>query len=293
MLAYKSYWALDFCPQCGYNSTLFFCLTFACAMSHDQHNLAPAQPNIPEEQTDFGYRQVPMRLKTQKVAQVFHSVAHRYDCMNDCMSLGLHRFWKNYFVQMAHIKATQHILDVAGGTGDITLRVAKKIGQGGQIILTDINASMLKKGKARLINAGFGNQIAYVQTNAEQLTFADNCFDTVLISFGLRNITDKSKALRSIWRTLKPGGQLLILEFSKPTSPVLSKLYDAYSFGVLPKLGRLLAKDENSYRYLVESIRKHPDPDTLKNMIAQAGFEDCDYQHLTGNIVAIHRGYKY
>ena len=213
--------------------------------------------------------------------------------MNDLMSLGIHRWWKHYTLALANIRAGQTVLDLAGGTGDLAKKIARKVGDEGLVILADINDAMLAIGRDRLINAGLVTNICYTQVNAEQLPFADNTFDLITISFGLRNVTDKQAALQEMYRVLKPAGKLFILEFSKPTTETLQRVYDAYSFQLLPRLGKAIANDEASYRYLAESIRKHPDQITLQQMLVDAGFENCDYHNLTGGIVAIHRGYKY
>ncbi len=248
--------------------------------------------NEQEKLTDFGYQNVSFSEKTKKVAQVFRSVASKYDLMNDLMSLGIHRLWKHYALALANVQPGQQILDLAGGTGDLTIKLAKKVGSSGSVVLADINETMLQKGRDRLVNLGHVENILYAQANAEVLPFSNHVFDLITLSFGLRNVTYKEKALKSMWETLKPGGKLLVLEFSKPTSTMLSSIYDTYSFKVLPQIGRFIAGDEASYRYLAESIRKHPDQDTLKKMMEEAGFENCDYHNLTGGIVAIHRGYK-
>lgn len=250
-------------------------------------------PKKPEENyTDFGYQKIPLKEKTQKVAEVFRSVAGKYDLMNDLMSLGVHRLWKRYALDLANVRAGQYVLDLAGGTGDLALKFIPKVSETGLVVLADINEAMLKKGRDRIIDAGCVGNIIYTQADAESLPFPENTFDLITISFGLRNVTDKEKALRSMYQVLKPGGKLLVVEFSKPTSALLSSIYDTYSFKILPQLGRLVAGDEDSYRYLAESIRKHPDQETLKKMLMDADFENCDYQNLTGGIVAIHRGYK-
>lgn len=246
-----------------------------------------------ENLTDFGYQKVTFTEKTQKVAEVFRSVASKYDVMNDLMSLGIHRLWKRYALALANVRPGQQVLDLAGGTGDLALKLAEKVGAEGLVILSDINEAMLGIGRDRLIDAGRVENVRYAQANAECLPFQDSRFDLVTISFGLRNVAHKEKALSAMYRVLKPGGKLLVVEFSKPTSATLGAIYDAYSFKVLPVLGRLVAGDEESYRYLAESIRKHPDQETLKTMMQDARFENCDYQNLTGGIVAIHRGYKY
>lgn len=242
--------------------------------------------------THFGFQEVPLQEKAQKVAEVFHSVANRYDVMNDLMSLGIHRLWKRFTIELTGVRAGQQVLDLAGGTGDLAQRLAGLVGEKGLVVLADINDSMLKIGRERLINQGILNNVAFVQANAECLPFPENSFDCITIAFGLRNVTDKEAALRSMFQSLKPGGKCLILEFSKPTAPLLKPIYDAYSFKILPAIGKLIAKDEASYRYLAESIRRHPDQNTLKTMMEQAGFERCDYHNLSGGIVALHRGFK-
>jgi demethylmenaquinone methyltransferase/2-methoxy-6-polyprenyl-1,4-benzoquinol methylase len=248
--------------------------------------------SAPQGTTHFGYQTVPVAQKAQKVAEVFHSVAARYDIMNDLMSFGIHRLWKRYAIEMAGIRPGHHVLDIAGGTGDLAKAFSKRVGEKGRVILSDINASMLGVGRDRLIDNGLTQNLDFVQANAECLPFADNSFDLLTISFGLRNVTDKDAALRSMFRVLKPGGRLLVLEFSKPTNEHLSKAYDAYSFSVLPALGQIVTQDADSYRYLAESIRMHPDQETLKNMMGNAGFERTDYHNLTGGVVALHRGFK-
>ncbi len=224
---------------------------------------------------------------------VFDSVADRYDVMNDAMSLGVHRLWKRFALSQTGLRPGQRALDVAGGTGDIALGLARQAGRAGRVVLTDINAAMLAHGRDRLIDAGLVGQTDCVVANAERLPFADRSFDCVTIAFGLRNVTDKAAALRSMWRVLKPGGQLLILEFSTPVVPGLKPLYDAYSFAVLPALGRVIAGDAGSYRYLAESIRMFPDQGTLLEMLRTAGFDGCRHHNLSGGIVALHRGWRY
>ena len=243
--------------------------------------------------THFGYQQVPLTQKAARVGEVFHSVAEKYDLMNDLMSLGIHRLWKRFAIELSGVRQHNQVLDIAGGTGDLAQRFSKIVGPHGQVILADINASMLAVGRDRLLDAGFAFNIRLVQANAEALPFADNSFDCISIGFGLRNVTQIDKALRSMYRVLKPGGRLIILEFSKPTTPWLSRLYDGYSFSLLPKLGSLIANDAASYQYLAESIRMHPDQNTLKSMLDSAGFARSDYHNLTGGIVAIHRGFKF
>lgn len=249
--------------------------------------------NNPEEPTThFGYQQVPEHEKASKVADVFHSVASKYDVMNDVMSLGIHRLWKRYTIELSGARTGHHILDIAGGTGDLTLKFSKIVGTTGKVVLADINASMLRTGRDRLIDLGVADNVTYVQADAEKLPFPDNTFDCITIAFGLRNVTHKEEAIASMFRVLKPGGRLLVLEFSKPTNPLLTKMYDAYSFSFLPFMGKLIANDADSYRYLAESIRMHPDQDTLKNMLMSVGFVDCKYHNMTGGIVALHIGVK-
>lgn len=243
--------------------------------------------------THFGYQQVNQEEKASLVAQVFKSVAPSYDLMNDLMSFGLHRLWKRFTIQQAAIKPGQFILDVASGTGDLAKEFAKLTGPNGKVIMTDINEAMLQAGRERLLDAGIIGNIEFMQADAEQLPFANNEFDLVTIAFGLRNVTHKDVALQSMYRVLKPGGKLLILEFSKPTTPLLNKLYDFYSFNFIPKIGGLVANDSESYQYLVESIRMHPNQETMKSMMETAGFEDVTYYNLCGGIVALHQGIKY
>ncbi|MDN0030659.1 bifunctional demethylmenaquinone methyltransferase/2-methoxy-6-polyprenyl-1,4-benzoquinol methylase UbiE [Serratia marcescens] len=247
----------------------------------------------PQETTDFGFRTVARDEKQAMVADVFHSVAAKYDVMNDLMSFGIHRIWKRFTIDCSGVRRGQRVLDLAGGTGDLAAKFSRMVGVQGQVVLADINDSMLKMGREKLRDRGIVGNINYVQANAEALPFPDNYFDCITISFGLRNVTDKDKALRSMFRVLKPGGRLLVLEFSKPLLAPLSKAYDAYSFHVLPKIGELVVKDPDSYRYLAESIRMHPDQETLKGMMGNAGFENVTYFNLTGGIVALHRGFKF
>ena len=244
------------------------------------------------EPTDFGFQSVPRAQKAQRVRGVFDSVAGRYDLMNDLMSGGVHRLWKRFTLQLTQLRPGQQALDVAGGTGDLAAGMARQVGPDGLVVLTDINAAMLARGRDRLIDAGLVGNVRCLQANAEKLPFADDTFHCLTIGFGLRNVTDKAAALRSMRRVLKPGGQLIVLEFSRPATP-LRPLYDAYSFHILPRLGQLVAQDEASYRYLAESIRRHPDQETLKGMMQDAGLEDCRYHNLSAGIVAVHRGYKY
>jgi len=253
-----------------------------------------SQPQTPEKKTThFGYQDIPVTEKQQKVAEVFHSVAHKYDIMNDLMSAGVHRLWKRFTIEMSGARSGQQILDLAGGTGDLAALFAPRVGAQGTIVLADINDSMLKVGRDRMIDRGLISNISYAQVNAECLPFADNSFDCVTIAFGLRNVTEKQQALESIFRVLKPGGRLLVLEFSKPVYHWLSKIYDQYSFNILPKIGKWITGDQESYQYLAESIRVHPGQDELKQMFADAGFADNEYHNLTGGIVALHRGFKY
>ncbi|CAI0896207.1 bifunctional demethylmenaquinone methyltransferase/2-methoxy-6-polyprenyl-1,4-benzoquinol methylase UbiE [Serratia ficaria] len=247
----------------------------------------------PQETTDFGFRTVARDEKQAMVADVFHSVAAKYDVMNDLMSFGIHRIWKRFTIDCSGVRRGQRVLDLAGGTGDLAAKFSRMVGEQGQVVLADINDSMLKMGREKLRDRGIVGNINYVQANAEALPFPDNYFDCITISFGLRNVTDKDKALRSMFRVLKPGGRLLVLEFSKPLLAPLSKAYDAYSFHVLPKIGELVVKDPDSYRYLAESIRMHPDQETLKGMMGNAGFDNVTYFNLTGGIVALHRGFKF
>lgn len=247
---------------------------------------------MPEKTTHFGFRNVPVADKAGHVREVFDSVANNYDLMNDVMSLGIHRLWKRFAISMAGLKPGQQVLDLAGGTGDMTALMASGVGADGHIVLSDINAAMLRNGRGNLLDRGISGNVTFAQANAERLPFPDNSFDLVTMAFGLRNVTDKQVALEAIYRVLRPGGRLLVLEFSRPVAP-LKPAYDFYSFNILPKLGRLIARDEDSYRYLAESIRMHPDQQTLKGMLEQAGFERCDFHNLSGGIVAIHRGYKF
>lgn len=245
------------------------------------------------DNTHFGFKTVAETEKEHLVADVFHSVAEKYDLMNDLMSFGIHRLWKRFTIDCAGVRPGQKILDLAGGTGDLTAKFSRLVGDSGEVVLADINDSMLKVGREKLRNKGLVNNIRYVQANAEALPFPDNYFDLITIGFGLRNVTHKDQALASMYRALKPGGRLLVLEFSKPTNVVMSKLYDFYSFKVLPKMGQLVAKDSDSYQYLAESIRMHPDQETLKAMMETVGFEQVTYHNLTQGVVALHRGFKF
>jgi demethylmenaquinone methyltransferase / 2-methoxy-6-polyprenyl-1,4-benzoquinol methylase len=245
-----------------------------------------------ERSTDFGFQRVPRTDKARRVRNVFDSVAANYDLMNDLMSAGTHRLWKRFTLALANLRPGQRALDVAGGTGDLAAGLARQVGPRGLVVLADINAAMLARGRDRLIDAGFVGSVDFVQADAERLPFADGTFDCITIGFGLRNVTDKRAALGAMQRALKPGGQLLVLEFSQPRAPGLKTLYDAYSFRVLPWLGRVVAGDAASYRYLAESIRMHPDQETLLEMLKDAGLEGCRYHNLSGGIVAVHRGYR-
>lgn len=244
------------------------------------------------ETTDFGFRQVAKQDKQQLVEQVFTSVADRYDLMNDLMSGGIHRLWKRHFVATSGIQKGQRVLDLAGGTGDIAQLLMPQVGQQGHVVLGDINQAMLDVGEARLIDAGFYGRFSCQQMNAEQLPCDDNSFDAITMAFGLRNVTDKQQALNEMYRVLKPGGKALVLEFSKVNQPLLKKLYQVYSFKLLPEIGHRVTGDRDSYQYLVESIEKHPTQEQLKAMFEEAGLEMCRYQNLTAGIVAIHSGFK-
>ena len=243
--------------------------------------------------THFGYKTVEADKKADLVAGVFHSVAAKYDIMNDVMSFGIHRFWKRYTIEVAAARPGMKVLDLAGGTGDLTAKFSNLVGDRGQVVLADINDSMLKVGRTKLRDKGIVNNVSYVQANAEALPFPDNHFDIITIAFGLRNVTDKDAALRSMLRVLKPGGKLLVLEFSTPKHELMRKVYDVYSFKILPKMGSVITQDADSYEYLAESIRMHPDQDTLKQMMVDAGFEQVDYTNMTDGIVALHKGYKF
>ncbi len=249
--------------------------------------------DVQSDQTHFGFKTVDKNQKASMVADVFHSVAAKYDIMNDLMSMGIHRVWKRFTIDCSGVRSGQHVLDLAGGTGDLTAKFSRLVGPTGQVVLADINQAMLEVGRDKLRNIGIVGNVDFVQANAEALPFPDNTFDVITIAFGLRNVTDKDQALRSMFRVLKPGGRLLVLEFSKPTQDWLSKVYDMYSFKVLPQMGKLVANDAESYQYLAESIRMHPDQETLKNMMDDAGFEQTSYHNLTGGIVALHKGFKF
>jgi demethylmenaquinone methyltransferase / 2-methoxy-6-polyprenyl-1,4-benzoquinol methylase len=252
-----------------------------------------ASANNSKTTTDFGYSEVPIAEKARRVRAVFESVAGKYDVMNDLMSMGVHRLWKQFALSQTGLRPGQRALDVAGGTGDLAAGMAQQVGDQGVIVLTDINSAMLARGRDRMIDKGIVGNLNYSIANAESLPFKASTFDCVTIGFGLRNVTNKDAALRSMFRVLRPGGQLLVLEFSKPVTPGLKPFYDLYSFNVLPWLGQVVAQDADSYRYLAESIRRFPDQQTLKTMMASAGFDNCVYHNLSGGIVALHRGYKF
>ena len=245
-----------------------------------------------EETTHFGYKDVPSGDKARLVGRVFASVAGRYDLMNDLMSLGVHRLWKQFAVGVSGVRAGHHVVDVAGGTGDLTARLARRVGNRGGVVCTDINSAMLDVGRDRLLDQGFVNNVGFVQADAEALPFADNSFDAATIAFGLRNVTRKERALQSMQRVIRPGGCVVVLEFSKLVLPWMQQLYDRYSFAVLPRLGEWVAHDRDSYQYLIESIRRHPDQETLAGMMREAGLERVSWNNLSGGIAAVHRGYK-
>jgi demethylmenaquinone methyltransferase/2-methoxy-6-polyprenyl-1,4-benzoquinol methylase len=245
-----------------------------------------------ERRVDFGFEKVPWSEKAERVRSVFASVAGKYDVMNDLMSFGVHRLWKQFTLSLTGLRPGQHALDVAGGTGDLARGLLKQVGKEGRVVLSDINPKMLEIGRDRLLDAGHVGNVEFIVADAERLPFEDDSFDCLTIGFGLRNVTDKAAALRSMHRVLKPGGQLLVLEFSTPVAPGLKPLYDAYSFQVLPLLGRWVAGDAASYRYLAESIRLHPNQEVMLEMLQSAGFSQTRYHNLTGGIVALHRGYK-
>ena len=261
-------------------------------MTNESNSTSPSSTQEQENTTHFGFQDVRADEKAGKVADVFHSVASKYDVMNDMMSLGIHRIWKRITIETSGVRPGHKVLDIAGGTGDLTMQFSKRVGDQGQVVLADINSSMLSVGRNRLLDQGYGSNIEFVQANAETLPFPDNYFNCISIAFGLRNVTDKDKALASMARVLKPGGRLLILEFSKPSNPLLSKVYDKYSFTALPMMGKLITNDSESYKYLAESIRMHPDQETLKGMMENAGFVNCRFHNMTGGIVALHTGIK-
>ena len=250
-------------------------------------------PHDTDQTTDFGYRKVRESEKAGMVDEIFSSVASNYDLMNDFMSFGIHRLWKSFAAMQSGLKPGDQVLDVAAGSGDVSRQLARQVGNSGKVILTDINQDMLDQGKAKMVDAGFVGNIEYAIADAENLPFAENQFDCVSLSFGLRNMTRKEKALSSMFRVVKPGGRVLVLEFSKPVISVLGRIYDIYSFNVIPKIGKVVSNDEASYTYLVESIRRHPDQDTLRDMMLSAGFDEVKYHNLSGGIVALHIGYKY
>ena len=245
------------------------------------------------QKTHFGFQEIDANQKAYRVAEVFHGVAQSYDLMNDLMSAGLHRLWKKQTMALAHLKSGHNVCDLAAGTGDLTIAIAHKVGRTGSVIHSDINISMLKVGRDRIINTANTNHVTSVLIDAQALPFEDNSLDRIFIGFGLRNVTDKQKALNEMQRVLKPGGIALVLEFSKPTDEHIQKIYDTYSFSLLPKIGKIIAKNESAYQYLAESIRMHPNQETLKTMMVQAGFDEVDYTNLTCGIVAIHRGFKF
>jgi demethylmenaquinone methyltransferase/2-methoxy-6-polyprenyl-1,4-benzoquinol methylase len=244
-------------------------------------------------EVDFGFQQVPAAEKARRVRAVFDSVADKYDLMNDLMSAGVHRLWKRYTLSQTGLRPGQAALDVAGGTGDIAAGMARQVGASGLVVLSDINAAMLEVGRNRLLDRGLMHNVRFSLANAECLPFEDESFDCVTIAFGLRNVTDKPAALASMRRVLRPGGRLLVLEFSKPVVPGLKPVYDVYSFSVLPWLGKRIAGDSDSYQYLAESIRRFPDQETLCGMMREAGLEDCRHHNLSGGIVALHKGFRY
>ncbi len=256
-------------------------------MTRENHH----DDNQHQETTHFGYRQIPTADKVNRVADVFHSVAGKYDLMNDLMSLGSHRLMKRFTVELSAARAGQRILDLAGGTGDLTARFSGLVGAQGEVVLCDINRSMLSVGRDKLLDKGLAGNIRYVQADAEELPFPDNYFDCITIGFGLRNVTRKERALVSMTRTLKPGGRLLVLEFSTPQHQGLQTAYDLYS-RLWPRVGEWITGDKDSYQYLVESIRVHPDQETLKQMMEDAGLVNCEYYNLMGGIAAIHKGFK-
>ena len=250
-----------------------------------------AEQEHSSDTTHFGYQTVSADDKAGLVRDVFDSVASRYDIMNDLMSVGLHRIWKRYTIDQAALRPGNVVLDLAGGTGDLTRQIARKVGKEGHVVLADINAAMLEQGRRRLVDAGVAGNVSIAQVDAEELPFADRSFDCVTMAFGLRNVTDKNAALTSMYRVLKPGGKAMILEFSEP-SKAIKPAYELYSFKVLPALGKLIADDADSYRYLAESIRMHPNQEALKAMMQESGFERCRYHNLAAGIVALHVGYR-
>jgi len=270
---------------------MYFTYNATILNHHPLDQVMPSERN--RRTTHFGYREVPVNEKANLVADVFHSVASKYDLMNDLMSLGLHRLWKRFTIEQAALRPGNVVLDVASGTGDLAKAFAKIVGSQGKVVMTDINEAMLQVGRNRLIDSGILGNVEWVQADAENLPFDPHYFDCITIAFGLRNVTHKVAAMQSMYRILKPGGKLLILEFSRPHLTIINKLYDMYSFHVIPKIGALITNDPDSYQYLVESIRMHPDQETLKTMMIESGFEDVEYSNLSGGIVALHKGYKY
>lgn len=261
-------------------------------MTDTPDNSRKAAPNDGANTTHFGFETVARDEKVKRVGEVFHSVAGKYDLMNDLMSMGIHRLWKRFALEVSGVRPGQRVLDLAAGTGDISMLFADRVGASGTVVMSDINASMLGVGRDRVMDRGYAGNIQFALANAEKLPFASNTFDIVSIGFGLRNVTDKDAALAEMMRVLKPGGRVLVLEFSKPTIEPLSRLYDLYSFNILPKIGQAITGDADSYRYLAESIRMHPDQPTLRAMMENAGLVKCEYFNMTAGIVAVHRGFK-
>ena len=242
--------------------------------------------------THFGFKKIPEEEKVNRVADVFHSVADQYDLMNDLMSFGIHRLWKRFAMSQTGLRQNQQALDLAGGTGDLAEKLCGQVGSQGYVVLADINAGMINRGRSRLTDKSIIQNIGYVQADAEQLPFASDRFNCITMAFGLRNVTNKDRALAECYRVLKPSGRLLVLEFSKPVLGLLSKLYDLYSFNIIPRIGQWITGDQQSYQYLVESIRMHPDQETLKDMMELQGFARTQYFNLSGGIVALHKGFK-
>lgn len=252
----------------------------------------PDKRDPAEDTAHFGYREVPKAEKSARVDAVFDSVADRYDLMNDLMSAGLHRYWKRFALARAGVRPAQRVLDLATGSGDLALGMARHLRERGLLVASDINGRMLERGRDRLIDAGVGSQIEFVQADAQALPFADRLYDCVTIAFGLRNVTDQPRALAEMARVLRPGGRLVVLEFSQPAGDWFRRLYDTYSFSVLPRLGNWVAGDAESYRYLAESIRMHPDQPTLAQMMREAGLTHCSWNNLTRGVVAVHTGFR-
>ncbi len=250
-----------------------------------------SSPSDSENTTHFGYEQVPVEEKEQRVGQVFRSVANRYDIMNDIMSLGSHRLIKRFTIELSALRKGHKVLDLAGGTGDFSIRFSPLVGDTGHVVLADINEAMLQVGRDRIIDKGLSSNIDFAQVNTEHLPFADDTFDCICIAYGLRNVTNKEAALQSMHRVLKPGGRVMVLEFSKPTNDLVSKVYDSYS-NLWPIAGKLITGDSDSYRYLVESIRMHPDQESLLKMLESAGLVNCKYHNVMGGVCAIHIGFK-